>query len=62
MLSNSKYSLYSGWDVTGWPKITMRRGEIVYQDGKMIGKPGTGKFIPNAQWQRPTLRSVSEPR
>lgn len=60
MLSNSRYSLYSGWDVTGWPKTTIRRGEVVYQDGKLIGKPGTGRFIPNARWQRPTLRAASQ--
>jgi dihydropyrimidinase len=59
MLSNSRYSLYSGWDVTGWPKTTIRRGEIVFQDGRLVGKPGTGKFIPNARWQRPTLRAAA---
>jgi dihydropyrimidinase len=58
-LSNSRYSLYTGRELTGWPKTTIRRGEIVYQDGKMIGRPGTGKFIPQARWQRPALRAMS---
>ena len=60
MLSNAKYSLYAGWEVTGWPKMTIRRGTVVYQDGKLTGRPGTGKFIPQARWQRPTLRTLSD--
>src|ERR1051326_124427 len=55
-LSNAKWSLYAGWDVTGWPRTTIRRGEIVYQDGKITGRPGTGKVISRTPWKRPTLR------
>ena len=55
-LSNAKWSLYSGTEVTGWPKVTIRRGEIVYQDDKVTGKPGTAKAIPQAVWKRPVLR------
>ena len=55
-LSNAKWSVYAGWEVTGWPRATIRRGEIVYQDGKVIGRPGTGKVIPQAQWKPPVLR------
>src|SRR6266700_4002708 len=49
-LSNAKSSIYAGWQVTGWPRTTIRRGEIGYQDGKVIGRPGTGKVIPQAQF------------
>jgi dihydropyrimidinase len=59
-LSNSKFSVYSGWEVTGWPKTTIRRGEIVYDNGKILAKRGTGKFIPQKRWQRPSLRPVSK--
>ena len=55
-LSNAKWSLYAGWEVTGWPLTTIRRGEIVYQDGQVIGQPGTGEVVPQARWQRPALR------
>jgi dihydropyrimidinase len=57
--SNSKYSTYAGWEITGWPKTTVRRGEVVYMDGKIVGKPGSGKFIPGARFQRPTLRQTA---
>jgi dihydropyrimidinase len=54
-LSAAKWSLYDGWEVTGWATTTIRRGEVVYQDGKVIGKAGTGKVIPQAKFSRPNL-------
>ena len=27
------YSIHAGRTVTGWPTLTLRRGEIVYRDG-----------------------------
>jgi dihydropyrimidinase len=55
-LSNAKYSTYAGWEITGFPRTTIRRGEVVYDNGKVIAKPGSGKFIPGARFQRPYLR------
>jgi dihydropyrimidinase len=57
--SNAKYTTYAGWEVTGFPRTTIRRGEIVYDNGKVLAKPGSGKFIPGARFQRPTLRPIS---
>ena len=57
--SNAKYSTYAGWEVTGFPKTTIRRGEVVYDNGKVLAKPGSGKFIPGAKFSRPTLRPIS---
>jgi dihydropyrimidinase len=59
MFSNAKYSTYAGWDVTGWPKTTIRRGEVVFDAGKILAKPGSGKFIPGAPFERPVLRPLS---
>jgi dihydropyrimidinase len=59
-LSNAKFSTYAGWEVTGFPKITMRRGEIVYENGKILTRPGSGKFIPGGRFQRPNLRQSSQ--
>ena len=55
MLSRSGFSVYAGWEVTGWPRITIRRGEVVYEDGKVTGKAGSGQLVPRQRWQRPTL-------
>jgi dihydropyrimidinase len=43
--SNADYSVYGGWQVTGWPVVSIRRGEIVYQDGQILGQPGTGHVL-----------------
>ena len=40
--SNADYSVYEGWQVTGWPITTLRRGEIVYENGEVTGSPGSG--------------------
>jgi dihydropyrimidinase len=42
MKSNSDYTVFEGWRVTGWPVITLRRGEIVFRDGEVLGQPGSG--------------------
>jgi dihydropyrimidinase len=59
MFSNSKYSTYAGWEITGWPKTTIRRGEVVFDGGKVLAKPGSAKFIPGRPFERPVLRPIS---
>ena len=41
--SRSDYTLFEGWTVTGWPVTTIRRGEVVYEDSRVTGQPGTGR-------------------
>ncbi len=43
--SNADYSVYEGWQVTGWPVLTLRRGEIVFRDEEVIGQPGSGVIL-----------------
>ena len=43
--SNADYSVYEGWSVTGWPVVTLRRGEVVFQDDTVIGAPGSGTLL-----------------
>jgi dihydropyrimidinase len=43
--SNAGYSPFEDWDVTGWPMVTIRRGEVVYKDGEILGKPGSGQLL-----------------
>lgn len=58
--SNAKFSSYAGMKLTGFPKTTIRRGEVVYDKGKILGKPGSGRFIPGDKFQRPALRPLSD--
>ena len=40
--SNADYSVFEGWNVTGWPTTTIRRGEIVFENDEITGAPGSG--------------------
>jgi dihydropyrimidinase len=39
------YTPYEGMRVTGWPVVTISRGEIVWADGEVKGRPGRGRFV-----------------
>ena len=45
-LSIAKHSFIAGRSVTGWPKITVRRGEVVWEGRQIKSQPGSGKLIP----------------
>jgi dihydropyrimidinase len=53
-LSNAKFSIFSGWDVTGWPIVTVRRGEVVYENGKITAAAGSGMLAPRVHWLAPS--------
>lgn len=42
--SRAGYSPYEGLMVKGKVKMTICRGEIVYREGEVVGKPGYGQF------------------
>ena len=44
--SQCDYSVYDGWEVTGWPVTTLRRGKIVYDHGIVTAEPGSGVMVP----------------
>ncbi len=52
MFSQARFSVYNGQSYTGWPKVTIRRGQIVYKDGKITAKAGTGQVIPRKATQK----------
>jgi len=37
---------YEGRSLRGWPVLTMRRGEILFQDNELLAKPGNAEFLP----------------
>ncbi len=43
--SAAGYSPYSHIEVTGYPVMTVHRGEIIMQEGEFTGDRGAGKFI-----------------
>ena len=42
--TNSDFSPYEGWEVTGWPTVTISRGEPVYENGEIVSAAGRGKL------------------
>ncbi len=42
----SDYSIWEGWEVQGWPVVTVLRGKVVVENGRLLGKPGDGQLIP----------------
>ena len=45
VLSNAGFSVYAGTEVTGWPEVTIRRGEVVFADGVVSAAPGSGAMV-----------------
>jgi dihydropyrimidinase len=53
VLSNGHFSIFSGRKVTGMPITTIRRGEVVWDGGKILGQPGSGRLPPKGRWEKP---------
>jgi dihydropyrimidinase len=45
MHHGSDYTPWEGYEVTGWPVGTILRGKHVYDDGRILGEPGDGRFL-----------------
>jgi dihydropyrimidinase len=45
MNSRCDYSPYDGFEVTGWPKWTLSRGEIIVEDRQVVGSKGRGRLV-----------------
>jgi len=43
--SGAGYTLYEGRQVTGAPVLVMQRGETIVEDGRLVAKPGRGRFL-----------------
>jgi len=49
--SRADYSVYEGWEVTGWPLMTLSRGEVVFRDDEIVGQPGRGLTLERGAMQ-----------
>jgi dihydropyrimidinase len=45
MYSNAGYSVYDGRAVQGWPVVTISRGEIVLDHGRVTAERGRGRWV-----------------
>jgi dihydroorotase-like cyclic amidohydrolase len=42
-------SAFEGVALRGWPTLTMRRGEVIFQEGQVLAQPGSGRVIPKSE-------------
>ncbi len=42
---NVDYDIYEGREVAGSPRLTLSRGAVVFDDGRIVGEPGHGRFV-----------------
>ena len=42
---NCDYTPFEGWQVTGWPRFVLGRGEIIVGDGQFVGSRGRGNYL-----------------
>jgi dihydropyrimidinase len=42
----ANFTLYDGATFTGWPTMTILRGNVTMENGNIVGKAGTGQYIP----------------
>ncbi len=48
MHSACDYDPFEGWEVTGWPAVTLLRGEVAYAKGEILARPGAGRLVARA--------------
>ncbi|MBI4183585.1 MAG: dihydropyrimidinase [Proteobacteria bacterium] len=44
------YTPYEGMTVTGWPVVTVSRGEVIYENGRALGREGRGRWLPRGPY------------
>ena len=45
MHSKQDWELHEGFEVTGWPAMTISRGDIIVENSKVNAEPGRGKLV-----------------
>jgi dihydropyrimidinase len=49
------YSPWEGWQVSGWPVLTMLRGRVIAEAGRLLAEPGFGRLVGERKIARPVL-------
>jgi dihydropyrimidinase len=45
LFSRAGHSVYAGREITAWPRTTVRRGQIVFDDGQVLAAAGSGRAV-----------------
>ncbi len=49
METNADWSPFQGWDLAGFSRTTISRGEVIVDDYRVTGKEGRGKWLPRSR-------------
>lgn len=52
MYSKADYDPYEGYEGIGWPVLTMSRGEVIAEDGRVTSAAGRGRLLARRRFQR----------
>jgi dihydropyrimidinase len=53
LFSRAGHSVYAGRALSAWPRATVRRGELVFENGHIVGAPGSGRVAARGRTERP---------
>jgi dihydropyrimidinase len=49
METNADWSPFEGWDLAGFARTTLSRGEVIVDDYRVVGQEGRGKWLPRTR-------------
>ncbi len=61
MYSRAGHSVYEGRELAAWPHTTIRRGEVVLENGRLIGKAGSGQVLKRGKTEPPRVPGHDRP-
>jgi dihydropyrimidinase len=56
MHSAADWDPFEGWVVDGWPCMTLSRGDIIVENGKVLGLPGRGQLLERKKFSETDAR------
>jgi dihydropyrimidinase len=59
--SRCDYNLYEGTEVVGGPETVLLRGNVLVEDGELVGTPGLGRFVKRARFGEPLEADAAIP-
>jgi dihydropyrimidinase len=70
METNADWSPYEGWELAGFARTTLSRGEVIVDQYAVVGREGRGQWLPRttaglaesrAEWSAPPPPDVTAP-
>ena len=58
METNADWSPFEGWDLAGFSRTTLSRGEVIVDDYRVVGREGRGLWLPREAGRGGSPRSA----